>query len=652
MLYSDSKDFASFSQGYTIIPAMLLRLQSVILFFAGIFYFDVKCVQSQTPPGTEIENFRVSEKSLDNKRSTFLTGEKATFLENGLLSLSSPQLVSLTAEGKTNLIFKASKCLYNQDTKNISSNGDLSLATADGQMQLSGLGFSGNLIGPTLTISTNVKAKLKKDLSDVSFRNLPKQGTVDQGQILHISARQFKLIPGQAQFRESVNVVDTAAGILRSDLINVGMRGEDWKIKSIQAIGNVVMENEKIIIGSHEENSIANYDLRTAAILFDGNPYWKMGKRSGKAESIMVDRESMTVSAYGNVKMEIPAGLGDESALFNFNPEPNSSDEQTSLPLYVSSRYFVFQPSRDGQIGYARYIGSVQLKRGDSQLDCQDLNLIFNNNDTGGVKMARAIGIKLLQGKYRLSSYLAIYDFEKNRIVMDMNPSWSFEGQNGRAQRVEIYTKIGKFRADGDVKIELTKVSDIGLLFPLSERKNSSEISTPLFVDCDFFEYSRSSDDAHIDSAYFNESVLLTSKNGFSFSADSINMKINSIKKDLDSIEAIGDLKGSTAGANPMRFTGSQLNYDKEIDVVRLVGQPRVEIKARQDGSEVVAFGTMAHYKVGESELRLVGDPLLRTSKGDLRGGEVIYDQKRNRLRASGNWKMTLNPDSVRKVQK
>ena len=66
----------------------------------------------------------------------------------------------------------------------------------------------------------------------------------------------------------------------------------------------------------------------------------------------------------------------------------------------------------------------------------------------------------------------------------------------------------------------------------------------------------------------------------------------------------------------------------------------------------MVAFGTMAHYKVGESELRLVGDPLLRTSKGDLRGGEVIYDQKRNRLRASGNWKMTLNPDSVRKVQK
>ena len=56
--------------------------------------------------GTLIENFRVSEKSLDNQRSTILTGEKALFLEGGIMSLSNPCLVTVNSKGKTNLVKK------------------------------------------------------------------------------------------------------------------------------------------------------------------------------------------------------------------------------------------------------------------------------------------------------------------------------------------------------------------------------------------------------------------------------------------------------------------------------------------------------------------------------------------------------------------
>ena len=71
----------------------------------------------QAPAGTTIEDFRVSEKSADGNRTTLLTGGQAVFREDGLLSLSDPRLVSVTAEGRTNLVFHASECLYNQDTK-------------------------------------------------------------------------------------------------------------------------------------------------------------------------------------------------------------------------------------------------------------------------------------------------------------------------------------------------------------------------------------------------------------------------------------------------------------------------------------------------------------------------------------------------------
>ena len=103
----------------------MLRLKLLVFFWYGFFSSGLNLIQSQVSSGTQIDNFRVSEKSLDNKRSTLLSGEKAVFLEGGTMSLINPRLVSVTAEGKTNLIFNASECLYNQETKIISSPGNL-----------------------------------------------------------------------------------------------------------------------------------------------------------------------------------------------------------------------------------------------------------------------------------------------------------------------------------------------------------------------------------------------------------------------------------------------------------------------------------------------------------------------------------------------
>ena len=148
----------------------------------------------------------------------------------------------------------------------------------------------------------------------------------------------------------------------------------------------------------------------------------------------------------------------------------------------------------------------------------------------------------------------------------------------------------------------------------------------------------------------FDGNVLLSGENGFDLMAKSIGINIDSINNNLNSIEAIGELRGSTIGQNPMRFNGSYLNYDKKTDLLRLTGEPRVEIRTKQDGSEVIAIGNMAIYKVSDGELSLVGNPLLKTTEGELRGAKVIYDQKKKRLRASGDWKMTLNIESFPRV--
>ena len=110
-------------------------------------------------------------------------------------------------------------------------------------MQISGVGFSGNLSGPTLTINENVKAQLNKNLRGVPLGQVTAQPVVDvqTANVIQITSAQFELKPGQAEFRESVTVTEFD-GTLKSRVIKIRLREEDWELQSIQAQGGVVVK--------------------------------------------------------------------------------------------------------------------------------------------------------------------------------------------------------------------------------------------------------------------------------------------------------------------------------------------------------------------------------------------------------------------------
>ncbi len=621
----------------------LITLSGLVLLAGG-----VPLVLGQAPAGTTIENFRVSEKSADGNQTTQLRGAQAVFREDGQLALSDPRLISVNAEGKTNLVFQASECLYNQDTKEITSPGQLSLSTSDGQMQLSGVGFSGSLTGPLLTVSRGVKAHLNKKLRGVPLGQAstnPAEGV--PADVIQISSTQFELQPGQAEFRESVTVTDVD-GTLKSRVIKIGLHEEDWEIQWIQAQGGVVVQND----GFKTTSDLAVYDLAAGTVLFRGKPYWEMDDRSGRADLLLVHQESKVVSAQGNVSMKLPADSGVESGLFQFSPTQQNSPEGKAESLEVKARYFVFQPASEMRPGYARYIGSVRLAREGNSLECQYLNIELGGKDGGGVKQATAIGAKLFQGSDQITSQFAVYDFENGMIQLNMNPTWNLNGQAGRADRLELLPDQGRFRANGNVSMKLPKQSGgIGFIFPEQDAEKNEGTGSPLLVDCETFEYRRAVAEGDPDSAEFQGNVRLANDTGFIVHAQSVALSIDPVENELNSLVATGRLNGATAGQNSMRFIGNRLVYDREADTVRLTGEPSVEIHTRQEGADVVALGQAAQYGVNTGQLKLTGNPVLRTPEGELRGNVVIYDQQAKRLRASGRWKMILNAKMIRQMQ-
>jgi lipopolysaccharide export system protein LptA len=636
-----SKTFASQRADFTLTAVVLSKTQWLIPVFIACLVANPSQALGQAAASTG--RFRIAEKSADSLRISILTGSEAVFQADGML-LTDPRLVTVTADGKTNLVFTASECLYDQDKKTIRSSGELSLSTGDGQMQLKGVGFSGNLAGPTLSVLSNVVAKLDKKLTQARQKSA-------KPELLQITSRQFELEPGRALFRDSVLVKD-ADGTLSSDSIAFGMSEDDWEVQTIRAAGSVVLQAEQIKTTSEQ----ADYDLPAGLIVLKGNPSWTMGERSGRANLLMIHRESQSVNAEGDVYMRLPAGAGGAGGLLDFNaPTAGSAKASKGESVEIRSNVFLFQAATEENVGFARYIGAVQLTRGEGRLQCSFLNVRLAKGSGGAVESVNAeVGVNLAQGGDQLTAQTATYDLAQKTIQFRGGARWNLGTQSGEARSVELSPNDGVFRASGRVKMQLPRPKGDGrfLLPPASGEVAKNEPSgEPLLVVCDSFEYRQAVGSVGLDSATFTGNVVLSGDEGLRVLAQNVVVGIDSEGAGLVSLDASGDLDVSTTGENAMRYVGDRLVYSTADETMRLTGKPSVEIRTRLEGAEVVALGQAAIYNLGTGLLRLTGDPVLKTDEGELRGREVVFNPHTKRLKATGRWKMTLNPRTIAKMR-
>ena len=651
-----SKTFASPRADFTLAAVVLTKAKWMITVFAACLLAanpSQALGQALGQAAASTGRYRITEKSDDSLRISILTGTEAIFQADGTLALTDPRLVTVTAAGKTNLVFTASECLYDQDKKTIRSPGELSLSTGDGQMQLRGVGFFGNLAGPTLSVSSNVEARLDKNFSRLPIGQARKKNDTPstEPELLQITSRLFELEPGRAVFRGSVSVVD-ADGTLNSDSIVIGLREDDWEVQTIRAAGSVVMQADQIKTTSEQ----ADYDLFAGLIVLKGNPSWTMGERSGRANSLMIQRETQSVNAEGDVYMKLPADSEGEGGFLDFNAlRSAAANGGDGRPLEIRSNVFLFQSATQEKTGFARYIGAVRLARGESRLQCSFLNVHLAKG-TGGVveSISASVGVRLAQGEDQLMAQTATYDLVQKKIRFRGEPKWKLGTQSGQARSVELSPVDGVFQASGGVKMQLPRPRGDGrFLLPVDSGKAAKKESggEPLLVVCDSFEYRQGVNAKGLDSAIFTGNVVMSGEEGLRVQAQRVVTEIDPGEAGLISLDAAGGLDVSTTGENTMRYAGERLVYSTSDETVRLTGEPTVEIRTWLEGEQVVALGQAAIYNLGTGWLRLTGDPVLKTAEGELRGSEVVFSPQTKRLRATGRWKMTLDPKTISKMR-
>ena len=248
----------------------------------------------------------------------------------------------------------------------------------------------------------------------------------------------------------------------------------------------------------------------------------------------------------------------------------------------------------------------------------------------------------------------ATYDLVQKKIRFRGEPKWKLGTQSGQARSVELSPVDGVFQASGGVKMQLPRPRGDGrFLLPVDSGKAAKKESggDPLIVVCDSFEYRQGVNAKGLDSAIFTGNVVMSGEEGLRVQAQRVVTEIDPGEAGLVSLDAAGGLDVSTTGENTMRYAGERLVYSTSDETVRLTGEPTVEIRTWLEGEQVVALGQAAIYNLGTGWLRLTGDPVLKTAEGELRGSEVVFSPQTKRLRATGRWKMTLDPKTISKMR-
>ncbi|GIT06062.1 MAG: hypothetical protein CM1200mP29_14730 [Verrucomicrobiota bacterium] len=352
-------------------------------------------------------------------------------------------------------------------------------------------------------MSSNVEARLDKNFSRLPIGQARKKNDTPstEPELLQITSRLFELEPGRAVFRGSVSVVD-ADGTLNSDSIVIGLREDDWEVQTIRAAGSVVMQADQIKTTSEQ----ADYDLFAGLIVLKGNPSWTMGERSGRANLLMIQRETQSVNAEGDVYMKLPANSDGEGGFLDFNAlRGATANGGDGRPLEIRSNVFLFQSATQGKTGFARYIGAVRLARGASRMQCSFLNVHLAKG-TGGVveSINAAVGVRLAQGEDQLIAQTATYDLVQKKIRFRGDPKWKLGTQSGQARSVELSPVDGVFQASGGVKMQLPRPRGDGrFLLPVDSSKAAKKEpgGEPLLVVCDSFEYRQAVNTKGLDSA-------------------------------------------------------------------------------------------------------------------------------------------------------
>lgn len=229
------------------------------------------------------------EKGQTNFLKTLVTGDKASPLPNGWMSIDQPRITHYFPDGRTNVVAVSPACLLDQKQRVIFSTNSLSVVAGTNQMKVEGIGYFGHLTNLFLIFSNDVKTVIRQELASSSRTNSGLLGTAAKtiartNSEIHIASQRLHLDYERnlAVYFHDVHVENPTTD-LRAEKLTI-KRTADGNLENILAETNVMIR-QKLEPGWASGDRALYYmrDGQEALMLTGAPAKWNQGERYGQA---------------------------------------------------------------------------------------------------------------------------------------------------------------------------------------------------------------------------------------------------------------------------------------------------------------------------------------------------------------------------------
>ena len=597
-------------------------------------------------------------------RRWLLRAERALPLSDGRYELTGARLEMYGDAGGTNLVMVAPRCFFDPRSKTVSSPGTLQVNSGEGGFAIEGQGFGyapassalTNQATGILTVSNQVHATVRKDFVNTAAdrpgaASGPRQSQAAD-EAAHIYSRRLTLQPEVAVFRDDVRLEDSE-GKLACEVMTARFTERDWRMQSLAAEQNVRMESGEI----RAEAGRAAYDTATDLLELSGAPLWRMGRRAGHADQVVVDRRRRHLKATGNVAVTLPAeALAADGAWLPQDRSERGAVQPELKTIQVLADEGEFQPEAAGtNVTLGVFRGNVRVRNERGQLACERLTVATLGRDYQVQTMIAEQNIIIEQGKSRVTCTRAEYAAQAGAVELTGRPTWRMGEREGESDRLWLDLRNKTYRAIGQVKMRLPAgaLGSSAWLLPVaaSRKAESPERNAPtpdrsrkpVEVVCDEFEFRSATAADPQDRAVYRGNVQVTDRETMRLTCATLAANLvpgsNQVQTVLAERKVVVRIFSPT-GEREAR--GDAAAFAAATSTVELTATNQVEIVVNDARGSTRATGKRAVYDGTRDTFELDGRPVVVAPQGVLSGDRVQVDQARTTLAAYGQWTLKV----------
>jgi len=367
----------------------------------------------QVPEAVVRGGFVVPEFDSQNRRRSVLYGEEARYISNRIYLINGLKIETYNDKEQVSWTVEAPKCYFNYNTRSAYSEGPLTASSVDNQFYISGVGFEWRQADSFLTISNNVKTKIR---IFSKATNAPRAVLKQEFEITS-EKFSFKSRQSEALYSKDVKVVEQPIRSGQTDLLKMECDELICKLLEKGEGLETIQANYNVNIAQGENKATAHaamYYATNDQMHLSGSPRWFTKDAEGIADSIILDRKNQQFIATGHTYAK---AKGSTAQMFGLEGLGTNQTVKTNIEIF-SEKLFVKLPEHDKPIQ----------------------NLVAEGE------------VKVAQGESYIKSEKAIFNSSKEKTVFDFfdKVNWQLRDVNGNADSLQIDRTANRFIAKGN----------------------------------------------------------------------------------------------------------------------------------------------------------------------------------------------------------